>query len=304
MGKAERIRRTNAREKIAAQQAAARRAESRRRMFLAGGSVLAVLVVVIVFIVAKGLSSPSASAGSAADANTASAVSKQITTVPVSTLDSVGKGSDVDPLTPTQGHPSLLTDNGKPEVLFMGEESCPYCGAERWALTVALSRFGTFSGLHYIHSASNDVYPDTPTLTFYHSTYSSPYVAFNPVEMYSEKVTASGDWAVLMQPTTIESALMTKYDAPPYVPSADANSYPFLDIGNQYIDVGAQYLPSVLHGLTWAQVAADIRNPNSAVAQGVDGAANSITAAICKITKDAPASVCTSSAAKAGAGSL
>ena len=63
-------------------------------------------------------------------------------------------------------------------------------------------------------------------------------------------------------------------------------------------------LPASLAKLTWAQVAADIRDPNSAVAKGVDGAANSITAAICKITTNAPAAVCNSPAAKAGAGAL
>jgi Domain of unknown function (DUF929) len=285
----------NARDKIAVQQAAARRAESRRRMFLAGGSIVGVLVIVIVLIVAKGLSSPSAAAGPSADANTASSVTKQITTVPASTLDSVGKGASVSPLTATTGD-QLLTKNGKPEVLFIGEEPCPYCGAERWALTVALSRFGTFTGLHYIHSSSSDVYPDTPTLSYYKASYTSPYLVFNPVEMYSNKVTASGDYTPLMPLSTTESALWTKFDKDGY--------YPFVDIGNQYIDIGAQYTPQDLHGLTWAQVAADIRNPSSSVAQAVDGAANSITAAICKITKDSDAGVCSSAAAQAGAGSL
>ena len=53
MGKAERIRRMNARERIAAQQAAAARAESRRRMLIASGSVVAVLAIVVGIIVAK-----------------------------------------------------------------------------------------------------------------------------------------------------------------------------------------------------------------------------------------------------------
>ena len=36
----------------------------------------------------------------------------------------------------------------------MGAEYCPYCAAQRWAMIVALSRFGTFSGLTTVHSAS------------------------------------------------------------------------------------------------------------------------------------------------------
>ena len=228
-----------------------------------------------------------------------SLVTKQITTVPATTLDSVGKGSGVSPLIPTNGQPAL-TSGGKPEILYIGAEYCPYCAAERWAMTVALSRFGTFSNLRLIHSSSSDVYPNTPTLSFYKSSYTSKYITFTPVEWFG----LVNNGVTLQKRTPAEAALMAKYDAVPYVQSADAGSYPFLDIGNQYLDIGSQYLPSTLASLTWAQVAADIRNPNSSVAKSVDGTANSITAAICKITKDAPAAVCNSASVKAGAGSL
>ena len=58
--------------------------------------------------------------------------------------------------------------------MFVSEESCPFCAAERWPLTVALSHFGTWSQLGVTKSAATDVYPDTATLSFrtarYHST--------------------------------------------------------------------------------------------------------------------------------------
>jgi thiol-disulfide isomerase/thioredoxin len=301
MGKAERNRRMNARERIAAQQAAARRAEARKRMYLASGSVLGVIAIVIGLIVWKSANSNSAAATASARATAAqvSLVTRQITTVPDATLNAVGKGSGVSPLTPTTGQPAL-TSGGKPEIVYMGAEYCPYCAAERWAMTVALSRFGTFSNLHLIHSSSTDVYPSTPTLSFYQSGYTSQYIQFTPVEM----VGLQNNGVTLQKPTAAESALMAKYDAAPYVAATNAGSFPFLDIGNQYLAIGSQFLPSSLANLTWAQVAADIRNPSSSVAQGVDGAANSITAAICKITKNAPAAVCNSASAQAGAGSL
>ncbi len=107
---------------------------------------------------------------------------------------------------------------------------------------------------------------------------------------------------------------MAKYDAPPYIASADAGSFPFVDIGNQYLVLGSQYAPSDLgttqsidpghFGLTWTEISSDLKNPSSPVAKDIDGVANSITAAICKITKNAPAAVCSSAAATAGAGSL
>ena len=72
--------------------------------------------------------------------------------------------------------------DGKPEITYVGAEYCPYSAAERWALAVALSRFGTFSHLSGTHSSSTDVYPNTQTLSFYGSSYSSPYVDFQAVE--------------------------------------------------------------------------------------------------------------------------
>jgi thiol-disulfide isomerase/thioredoxin len=313
MGKAERIRRMNARERIAAQQAAAQRAEARRRMFLAGGSVLGVLVIVIVLIIVKAAgNTPAAASGSAASSSTTAAVTNEITAVPASTLNAVGKGSGVSPMIATKGQPAL-TSGGKPEVVYMGAEYCPYCAAERWGMVVALSRFGSFSGLHLIRSSNNDVYTNTATLSFYKSTYTSKYLVFNPVEMYSGKAVAGG-YATLQKPTATESALMSKYDAPPYISSSDAGSFPFVDIGNQYLVLGAQYLPSTLgttqsvspghFGLTWTQIASDLKNPSSPVAKAIDGTANSITAAICKITNNSDAAVCNSAAATAGAGSL
>jgi hypothetical protein len=63
-------------------------------------------------------------------------------------------------------------------------------------------------------------------------------------------------------------------------------------------------VPTGFAGMTWAQIAAAAKDPTSAVAKDIDGAANSITAAICKMTNNQPANVCSSSAAQAGAGAL
>ena len=300
MSKAERIRRTNARERIAAQQAAARRAESRRRLLVASGSIVAVLAIVAVIIIVKNLGAPPPAGASATGGQQASVTSK-ITTVPASTLNTVGAGT-ASKLITTTGQPAL-TSGGKPEMLYMGAEWCPFCGAERWAMVVALSRFGSFSNLSYIHSSSTDVYPNTPTLSFYKSSYTSPYVNFTPVELNSLHKLSNGNYATLQKPTATEAALMAKYDAPPYITSKN-EPFPFVDIGNQYLVSGSQYVPVDLAGLTWAQVAADIRDPSSTVGKDIGGAANTITAAICKITKNAPAAVCSSAGVQAAAGSL
>jgi thiol-disulfide isomerase/thioredoxin len=285
MGKAQRNRQQNAREKIAAQQAAARRAEVRKRMLLTGGSVVAVLAIVVAFVVIKAFSGTASAGSNTATAN-ASVVS-DLTSVPASTLKTVGKGSaltyNAKPMIPITG--PALTENGKPEVLYMGAEYCPFCATERWAMAEALSRFGTFTGLKFIHSDPTDVYPNTPTLTFYKSTYTSKYVAFTTVE----ETTVSKQ--PLQTPTAAQQALDAKYDVPPN--TSTAGSIPFVDIGNKFMLSGAQYDPQLLQGKSWAQVAAALKDPSNPIAQGADGAANTFTAAICRLTNNLPATACT-----------
>jgi thiol-disulfide isomerase/thioredoxin len=292
MGKASRNKRESARERIAAQRAAQRRAERRRLMFITGGSILGVVVIVVAFIVFKTTQSPTASAAnSASPAGTAlpASVVKDITSVPSSTLTSVGTGTADTKSVAAVSSAKKLTSGGKPEVLYIGAQYCPYCATERWAMAVALSRFGTFNGLSGIHSAGGqEVYPHTATLNFYKASYASKYLTFTPVEQetVSEKP--------LENTTTAESALLTKYDSPPYVSASEQGAIPFIDFGGKYFVHGAQYDPQVLSGQTWAQVAAALKDPSSSIAKGADGSANMITAAICKTTNNQPSNVCTS----------
>jgi uncharacterized protein DUF929 len=295
MGKATRIRQQNAREKIAAQRAAERRAEQRRRLFITGGSVLAVIAIVVAFIVVKSMSSPATPPNAAARTPLPASVAKNVTSVPPSVLAVVGRGSVVTstpPVTKVTGPP--LTSNGKPEMLYIGAEYCPYCAAMRWSMAVALSRFGTLSTpLHGIHSASNDAFPNTATLTFYKSGYNSKYLTFTPVENLTV------DHALLQSPTAQQNQIWARYE-----PDPNQRGYPFIDIGNKYVIKGPIYDPGVLKGLTWSQIAAAMQNPSSPVAQGVLGAANYITAAICKTTNNQPASVCAVPSIKAVAEGL
>jgi thiol-disulfide isomerase/thioredoxin len=308
MGKASRTKvDSSRREKIAAQRAAARRAEQRRRILIAGGSILAVIIVIVAFIVIKASSSPSkptTTTSSSANGPTGSALASvvaKVTSVPASTLNTVGIGGGAVSATPQtiKGSPAALTSGGKPEMLYMGAEYCPYCAAERWSMIVALSRFGTFSGLATVHSGikdgAGDAEPDpsTPTWTFVNAKYTSKYLTFTPVEMQTNIPDATtGSYTTLQTPTSAQNALITKYDAAPY--TTEAGAIPFVDFGNKYLIIGASYDPGVLAGLSWSTVATDLHNPSSPVAQAVDGTANYITAAICKgMTNNQPASACT-----------
>jgi len=300
MGKASRVKYETGRQaKIATQRAAARRAEQRRRLFIAPGSVVVVVAVVVTFVLVK-VNGKSGAAAASSEGPTGAALTSlvnQVTGVPQSTLDTIGGGSINSggvgagsasnggaSLAPVSGSP--LTSGGKPEVLYVGAEYCPYCAAERWSMIVALSRFGTFSGLSTTHSSSIDTDPNTPTFTFYGSSYASRYVSFTAVEE-TKNYQAGGSYVPLQTPTSAEQALLTRYDT--------SKSIPFLDIGNSYLQVGdlPGVDPSILAGLSWSQIGADLSNPSSPVAQAVDGAADYLTAAICKLTGNQPATACT-----------
>ena len=54
--------------------------------------------------------------------------------------------------------------------------------------------------------------------------------------------------------------------------------------------------------MSWAQIAADMQDPSSPVARDIDGAANTLTAAICTVNGGRPGAVCTSAGVKAAAG--
>ena len=304
MGKASRTKQApDRRARIAAQREAARRADQRKRIYLAGGSILAVIVVVVAFVLIK-QNSGSSSGASASNGPTGAALTSlvnQTTSVPASVLDQVGAGGSqvtAKPITLNGGTP--LTSGGKPEMLYMGAEYCPYCAAERWAMIVALSRFGTFSGLATTHSASKngsgqaEVYPNTSTWTFANAKYTSNYLTFTPVEMQTNIPDPStGGYTNLQTPTSEQQALMNKWDVPPYVPTGYQGSIPFIDFGNKYMISGASYDAQLLAGKTWAQISAALHDPSSQIAQAVNGTANYITAVICKLTGDQPASACT-----------
>jgi Domain of unknown function (DUF929)/AMP-binding enzyme C-terminal domain len=218
----------------------------------------------------------------------------QVTGVPVSVSDAAGDGGGQVMMTPGQvtGAASPLAAHGKPEVMFVGTEFCPYCATQSWSMIVALSRFGTFTGLATIRSARYELFPSLATWTFYGSAYTSSYLAFVPVETRSNVLIGPKDnpqstssYTRLQKLTPAQQAIYGRFDK--------LGGVPFLDFGNRYVLTGSSFPPAVLEHQTWSQIAAALRNPRSAIGRAILGAANYITAAICALTGDQPASACT-----------
>jgi hypothetical protein len=125
-----------------------------------------------------------------------------------------------------------LTQASRPEVLYIATEYCPYCAEENWALIVALSRFGHFTGLMTSRSPQFEQTAPIDSWTFYGSSYTSRYLAFVPVETHSNVLVSpkankesGASYRVLQRLTPAQQAVLDDYD--------QGGSTPFLDFGNQ-----------------------------------------------------------------------
>ncbi len=250
-----------------------------------GGAIVIVAAIVVILVVVNNNKKATSNAqASSIGKPVPASVLKTITHPSASTLAAVGSGGNKSPWLDLKVHKPIIV-GGKPSFVYLGAEYCPYCAAERWSMISALSRFGKFKGLALMESSSSDVYADTNTFTFLHAKYTSPYINFLHVEEQDRQQRS------LQQLTSVEASV-EQYDAPPFVPSADANGIPFLDMNNEAVSVSSGYLPSVINGQSWQKIATQLKNPSSSVARAVLGNANWISAAICKTTKNKPASVC------------
>jgi len=266
--------------------------QRRRRRTITTTVITAVVMTVIIVVIIILQKPPPPPPPGTLGAPISQTLYSQLSGVSDATLNASINTPGVTGLVSVSGSP--LTSGNTPELLYIGAEFCPYCAAERWSMVVALAKFGTFTGVpSYMLSSDTDVYPNTPTLSFRQSIYTSNYVSFVSVE------TQDRNHQPLQTPTSAQQAVMNQWDP--------QNSIPFLDIGGssakQYLinapnHSGAQYSPSILAGLNWTEIGTQLDNPSTAVAKSVDGAADTIISAICNLDGGVPSNVCNNNYAK------
>ena len=203
-------------------------------------------VVALVTYALTHVSSPSAPAQPAV---TSPAVLATLSSIPVSTFDTVGvtaPGTTLSP--PSVVAPQVpLIVQGKPDVLFVGSEFCPFCAAERWPLVVALARFGTFTELHDGTSAGQAVFPNTSTFTFDGVSYTSRYVTLTGVELFSGTTAADGTFTRLARLTPSQAALVATYA--PQAGGTTAGTMPFVDVAGQLVAVTSGFSPALAYSI-------------------------------------------------------
>jgi hypothetical protein len=245
--------------------------------------VVVVVIVVVAFVVIKvagGGSSPSSVSSPPAGTPIPAAVTTRLASIPLSTLVAAPT-SGVETAPAAIKDPPLKAD-GKPDLLFIGAEFCPICATERWAMYVALSKFGTFSPEPgRIHSAVRD--GDIATLTFYKTKFTSPYFTFTPVETTTNQ--PDGDYYVTLQsPTQAQLKLWEAHTS---------QSFPWLDFGGKEDLNSAQYDPTELEGVSFNNIAKVIGNNSTAIGADVDASAKVLIQTICStLSGNKPASVC------------
>jgi thiol-disulfide isomerase/thioredoxin len=247
--------------------------------WLAVGGVVVVVGLFVVMFLTKGDDTERGNAGTGSLG--------KLTSVPAATLEAVGvpaEPSNVNLL--PSGTPAVEQD-GKPVVLYVGAEYCPFCAVERWAMVVALSRFGTFTGLESTTSAPPpETLPNTPTVTFAGATYTSDVITFSSAE------TETRDFTPLQSLTGTQQQLVDTYNVKAVTGSN--GGIPFAMVGNLYAWAGSQYDPAVLDGKNFDEIATALQDPTTEVAKQIGGAANYITAMICQLTGGQPSDVCSS----------
>ncbi len=200
--------------------------------------------------------------------------------------------------------------NGKPTVIYLGSITCIFCGENRWAMALALSRFGNFSNLFEGYSSLGD--GDVPTLYWspahYNnatvdlgSFYTSKYINFLPIE---DTNPITGGFVVQPIPTmqqeinqTNNTAYMdafklivqlNNFQGTPYtiwgsdqISGADA-----IDFGNTPPTSSSDL---AIQNMTHAQVLTQLSNFNDQFAQSEYAAADLYVAMICSsINNTAP----------------
>jgi Domain of unknown function (DUF929) len=266
------------------------------RRYLALGLIIVAICLLGALVLVRDNSGPSVSSTVETFNPASSALLTTMASVPASAYNTVGVSSPTNPVLapqPTGGDAAplwLATADGGPPlpvVFFYGAEFAPYAAVERWPLTLALSRFGTFGQLGLMQSSATTAFADLSTFTYWNVTYSSKYLILESVERYSSLDPTGARYLGLQRPDARQAAAVASYATNP-------DTFALLDVGNRYVLNGAAFAPGVLTGLSQSQIAADLTTPASTLTQAVLAAANEISAAICAVDGEHPGSVCAS----------
>lgn len=270
---------------LRAQQAAA----ERKRRLLIALSASAVIVLIIVAVIIGALNKPK---GATTSAKTSGTISDELATslssVPAATYDAVGLGTaSAGPIKSMTG--DVTMKDGKPRVIYVGAEYCPYCASERWALVTALSRFGTFTGIEYAVSSPTDNPASIPTLSLKDAKYTSEYLSFESYE-----VSDRAGKPLQTEPPDVQALQKAN----------GGSSIPWVYYAGKAYQSGSTVDGTVFGDQAQDPIGAKLSDASSPITKAVIGGANLATARLCQVTGNKPANVCSSAGVTAAAAAM
>lgn len=270
-------------ERLAAQRAAQQRSARNRNILIVGTSTIAVIAVIVVIVVV-GVSQHKTTSSDNAIVPASTSITDVIT-------KAAGQTSSAPDFSGISGPPKSLSGSalngsgGHPEVLYVGGEFCPNCGATRWSLAIALSRFGKFTNLKQTTSSEGSI----ATLSFQGSLYTSQYIDAVLKENEGQ------NHEEIDKLTSSEQSLFT---------TIGQNGYPFIDFGGKWAQVGSLLNPNDFSGKTHADIVKAIGDPSSKLGKEILGGADVYSAIICETTNNQPSNVCGADSVKAAEAAL
>ena len=281
---------SSGRERLQKMKAAEQKAKKRNRALALIAGILVVVLAIVFGMWLVSSKQKEADDKKAAESAKSKNFIPTVTSLPQSVYDQVGAGdTQKDTLKATGKKP--IERNGKPLVMYMGAEFCPFCAMERWSTVAALSRFGTFTKLKGAVSSPNEgEMSNINTMSFHGSSYKSDYITFKAYE------TSDRHGKEIEKIPAADQKLMQSLGA--------QGSIPWQTWGGVATVDGGSFNGQMLVGKSHAEIAEAMKDPNSDIAKAVIGAANVQSAQICKLTKNQPAKVCNSAGVKAAAKQL
>ncbi|HYA44313.1 MAG TPA: DUF929 family protein, partial [Acidimicrobiales bacterium] len=204
------------------------------------------------------------------------------------------KGLGITPPYSLPSSASSLSSGNKPEVLFICDEYNGQCADATWPLVIALEKFGEFHSLGYVVSKGG-VNPGTVGLDFYRSSYSSKYISFKGVELYTTRKSKSGAFQTLQRMDLSQEIFLANWDVPPYSPGVSA--VPFIDFGGPYYMASAGFDGKPLENLASTAAAAlgltesEVTSGSSKTSLAVQALAARMVGSVCLVLEDS-APVC------------
>jgi hypothetical protein len=263
----------------------ARKERQQKQMIAAAVAVVVVIIAVAVGIV---VANNNSGGGGGQPAASDTAFVPKLTSVPASAFDAAGAPTEANAVPQKVQGGEVLKVDGKPRLIYVGAEFCPYCASERWAMVAALSRFGTFEGLKPTRSAVND--GNIPTVTFTDMKYTSDSVKFDAWE------TSDREHKPLQTLPADVEALFKKYNPQGGIPWTFYGTH-------EMSGSGIPLEPLLAHtgDNGWNEIVGQMQTGTGDVGKSINANANMISAQVCELTGGQPANVCTSPGVTAAA---